>query len=331
MIDELRRMKTTAGHYRIRCDLWKLGWDGCRGGPLIRKVPWSSIEQTEDFFEKTHLSFPRLFARCPHLDFFLGGSCESWVMQRWCNGGRHLGPTDLRLLPGGQVLLAASEDRRGGVRGFQERGFSSQPIYSLRMFAAVWWFQSEGCDGRLWFWHWRDQNQDGAWGQRWLSTVGVSCGFFSTMYQLKGKQLRNPPLDFCRRVQPLGGFRIYHCSKDIQTQGTPRSWFWCVCRSKNASLLMKWRVKDWWIWSIVNMKLFWKILIFCSHLNNDIFSVEKKPWCFLGVLPPISQLRGRLSFEVVFGTRGRIGSWLRVKAPGRSPFSRGHWAQFLPR
>ena len=29
--------------------------------------------------------------------------------------------TNLRLLPGGQVLLAASEDRRGGVRGFQER------------------------------------------------------------------------------------------------------------------------------------------------------------------------------------------------------------------
>ena len=63
----------------------------------------------------------------------------------------------------------------------------------------------------------------GVWGQRWLSTVGVSCVFFSTMYQLKGKQLRNLQLDFCRRVQPLGGFRIYHCSKDIQTLGTPRS------------------------------------------------------------------------------------------------------------
>ena len=64
----------------------------------------------------------------------------------------------------------------------------------------------------------------GVWGQRWLGTAwGFVRFFFHTMYQLKGKPLRNLQLDFCRRVQPLGGFRIYHCSKDIQTLGTPRS------------------------------------------------------------------------------------------------------------
>jgi len=57
------------------------------------------------------------------------------------------------LLPGGQVLLAASEDRRGGVRGFQ------------------------------------DVMEDYGFG---IEEIKI-------------------------RVQPLGGFRIYHCSKDIQT------------------------------------------------------------------------------------------------------------------
>lgn len=56
----------------------------------------------------------------------------------------------------------------------------------------------------------------------WLGTAGVSCGFFHDVSTQSETVEESAALGFCRRVQPLGGFRIYHCSKDIQTQGTPR-------------------------------------------------------------------------------------------------------------
>ena len=221
-------------------------------GLKLRKVPWSSIEQTEDCLKKTHLSFPRLFARCPHLDFFWG---ELWF----------LGDATVMSFVHGSEAVTWRSSVTGCFWGpswrsswFPGARFFQPTIYSCcSMMISVW---------RMW---WKTMVLASKRSKSGFLVFGVNGGlvrlgfrafFFSTMYQLKGKQLRNPQLDFCRRVQPLGGFRIYHCSKDIQTQGTPRSWFWCVCRSKNASLLDKMEGKR-----LVNVK-------YCEYevvLNNS--------------------------------------------------------------
>ena len=245
-------MTMTAGHCRIRCDLWKLGWDGCRGGPQIKKSSMKFNRTNWRFFWKNTSFLSQALCKVSASRFYLG---ELWILG------------DAMSFVHGSEAFTWRSSVTGCFWGPSWRSSwfpgarLTQPTnlqFCCGMMISVW---------RMW---WKTMVLASKRSKSGFLVFGVNGGlvrlgfrafFFSTMYQLKGKQLRNPQLDFCRRVQPLGGFRIYHCSKDIQTLGTPRSWFWCVCSSgKNASLLDKMEGKR-----LVNMK-------YCEYevvLNNS--------------------------------------------------------------
>ena len=259
-------MTMTAGHCRIRCDLWKLGWDGCRGGSLIRKVPWSSIEQTEDFcWKNTSFIFPfQALCKVSTSRFFLGGSCESWVMQRWTSFGTH-----------GSEAFTWRSSVTGCFWGpswrsswFPGARLNNLPTnlqllryddFSLKDVMEDYGFGIEEIKIRI----------PGVWGQRWLGTVGVLCVFFSTRcINSKGNSWGIRSSIFAAGFSLLEAFAFTTVPKTSRRWEHPEADFGVFAVVARMQVFwIKWRVKDWWIWSIVNMKLFWTILIFCSHLT----------------------------------------------------------------